>query len=534
MKKIGEIITCLIIGIILFILCFDYSKNNYPNEYYNVYLDGTYLGTIDNKQQLEKYIDEKTSHLINIKDVTKTYCETDKSLEEIIKEQNLQELINNSKDVKYYEENGKECMDITIENGEEIEKVYTPNGLNIEKILTYNDKVNTVEEVYSKIVELKSFTIKGYQFTIKKEDESFYINTITKNIFENALKNLITTYVGEENYTAYLEDNQIKIESVGSLIENVYIDESITVKEIQIPIDEKIYTDSLELTQFLLYGDNPIVHTYVVEEGEMISDISLKNKISNQEFLISNPKYKNENSLIAVGTEVLIKETNPQLSVVVEKYVVEDKVSEYKTVYQYDSNQLVGYEKVVQAGEEGLERIRQKQKIVNGDIAFVEPVGKETLKNTIDKIVIKGDKVIPNVGDLNNWAWPSESGWVITTNYAWRIQPITGEREFHAALDIAGTGYNSPVYSANNGTVIIKTERYDFGKFIVVDHNNGYYTLYAHLNKFMDGVDIGSTVARGQQIGYVGSTGYSTGPHIHYEVWKDCKYCRINPWSLYK
>ena len=297
--------------------------------------------------------------------------------------------------------------------------------------------------------------------------------------------------------------------------------------------DEVIYTDADDLTQFLLYGNEPVTTTYTVKENEMIRDIAFNNKISNQEFLISNPRYRDENSLITAGTEVLIKETNPQLSVVMELYVVEDKESDYETIYQYDEDEYIGYEEVVQEGEAGLERVSQKQKIVNGDIAFVEPVGKETLKNTIDEIIVKGDKYVPNVGDVNNWAWPSVSGWVITTDYAWRIHPITGGRDFHDALDIAGMGYNSPIYSANNGTVIIKEYRYDYGNYMVIDHNNGYYTVYAHMNKFMEGVDIGTTVARGQQIGYVGSTGYSTGPHIHFEVWKDCRYCKINPWSLY-
>ena len=53
------------------------------------------------------------------------------------------------------------------------------------------------------------------------------------------------------------------------------------------------------------------------------------------------------------------------------------------------------------------------------------------------------------------------------------------------------------------------------------------------MNKFGD-IKVGDTVTRGQIIGYVGSTGYSTGPHIHYEVWKDCRFCRINPWTLHR
>ena len=535
LKKIGSIITCIILGIILFVICFDYNKRQYPNEFYNVYLDGEYLGVIESKTELENYIDAKANHFINVEDVTTTYCEDERSLEQIIIDQNLQPLIDSSKNTEYYENyEGLNCVDITIEDGEMIETVYTPEGLNVEKIVTFSDQLNTVDEIYSKIVNLKSFTIKGYQFTIKDEDENIYIYVTDKDIFEQATNELIKTYVGAETYEQYLNDTQKQIDTVGSLVENVYIENEITVKETQIPIDEVIYTNASDLVQFLLYGTNPVTTTYIVQENEMISDIAFNNKISNQEFLISNPKYRNENSLIAVGTEVLIKETNPQLRVVVEMYIVEDKEADYKTVYQYDENEYIGYEEVVQEGEAGLERVSQKQKIVNGDIAFVEPVGKEILKNTVDEIIIKGDKYVPNVGDLSNWAWPSVSGWVITTDYAWRIHPITGGRDFHDALDIAGMGYNSPIYAANNGTVIIKEYRYDYGNYMVIDHNNGYYTVYAHMNKFMEGINIGSTVARGQQIGYVGSTGYSTGPHIHFEVWKDCRYCKINPWSIFR
>lgn len=534
MKKVVPIITCIIIGILLFVFCYDFKDNKYPNEYYNIYLDGEYLGSILSKTELENYIDEKTEHLINIEEITKTYCS--QNLDEILNTEEVKTLVEKSIDKKYYDKKDEKCIDIIIKDGETIQDIYTPNGLEIERTIAYNKDIISVEDIYSKIVEKKSFTIKGYQFTLTNEetDKTIKLYTIDKEIFENAVKLVIETYVGEEEYNSYLKKNQEEIKSTGSIIQNVYINEDITVKEKQIPIDEVIYTTSSDLAQFLLYGNNPVTNTYTVKEGEMISDIAYQNQISSNEFLMSNPKYKNVDAMIKAGTKVSIKQTNPQVKVVVEMYTVEDKISEYKTIYQYDDTQYIGYESVSQKGENGLERVSQRLKIENGLTVYIEPKGKETLKQTKDEIVIKGDKPIPNVGDLKNWGWPSESGWSTTDGWEWRIHPITGERAFHYGIDIAGTGYNSAIYAANNGTIITMTKHYSFGNYVVIDHNNGYYTLYAHMNKFMPNLKVGDTVLRGQQIGYVGSTGYSTGPHIHFEVWKGCSYCRINPWSIYR
>lgn len=532
MKKYIPIVICVLITLALYPLCVGYGTTNYPNEYYNVYLDEEFLGMIVSDEDLLKYVDEHTERIINIENITKTYCENDKTLEEILSKENIQEYINENTNY-YNNDEGKKCVDITIKDGTEIEKIYTPVGLEMEKVLTYNTDLTTVEDIYSKIVEKKSFTIKGYQFTITKDDKESYIYVTDKSIFENAIKSFIEVYVGEDEYESYLTDSQLEIKTVGSLLENVYIEEQITVKEKQISIDNTIYTDANDLAQFLIFGTNPVTKTYTVKNGEMIADIALANEISNKEFLISNPKYKSENSLISVGTEVNIKQTNPQLSVVIEKYVVEDKNIEYSTVYEYDENQYIGYEETTQEGADGLQRVKQRVKAVNGNTVYVEPKGKEILKAAVDEIIVKGEKKKPNVGDLNNWAWPSASEGFNISGYEWRIHPITGERHFHNGLDIAGTGYNSPIYAANNGTIIMIKTAWDFGNYIVIDHNNGYYTLYAHMNKFYPGLKVGDTVFRGQQIGYVGSTGQSTGPHIHFEAWKDCYFCRIDPRSLY-
>lgn len=534
MKKISSIIICIITGIILFILCYDFQDKQYPNEYYNVYLDGEYLGSIVSKQELENYINEKTEHLINIKEITKTYCS--QNLNETLKQDDVKSLIDKSVDTKYYDKEEEKCVDIIIKDGQTIENIYTPNGLEIEKTVAYNKDITSIEDIYSKIVLKKSFTMKGYQFTITNpENEKITkLYTTNKEIFEEAVKLVIETYVGKDEYNNYLQEKQEEIETTGSIIQNVYINEDITVKEKQIPINEIIYTSSSDLAQFLLYGNDPVSKTHVVTEGENISDIAYKNEISSQEFLISNPKYKDENALIKSGTEVSIKQTNPQVKVVVEMYTVEDKISKYKTIYEYTDTQYVGYEKVTQQGENGLERVSQRLKIENGITVYIDPKGKETLKQAKDEIILKGEKAIPNVGDLSNWAWPSESGWTNASGYSWRIHPVTGVRTFHEGIDIAGTGYNSDIYAANNGTIVTKKYSNTYGYYIVINHNNGYYTLYAHMNKFASNINIGDTVSKGQLIGYVGSTGVSTGPHIHFEVWKDCEHCIINPMSLYR
>ncbi|CAN5330420.1 hypothetical protein BH20ACT8_BH20ACT8_05580 [soil metagenome] len=103
----------------------------------------------------------------------------------------------------------------------------------------------------------------------------------------------------------------------------------------------------------------------------------------------------------------------------------------------------------------------------------------------------------------------------ITSRYGYRVHPIFGTRRLHAGIDFGG-GYGAPIYAAESGTVISAGSRGGYGNTIVVDHGGGTTTLYAHQSRFA--VSGGAQVGRGQVIGYIGSTGYSTGPHLHFEV----------------
>ena len=103
----------------------------------------------------------------------------------------------------------------------------------------------------------------------------------------------------------------------------------------------------------------------------------------------------------------------------------------------------------------------------------------------------------------------------ITSPFGWRIHPIFGYRKFHTGVDF-GVGYGTPIHAADSGTVIYATWMGGYGNVIIVNHGGGISTLYAHQSSFA--VSNGASVTRGQVIGYVGSTGYSTGPHLHFEV----------------
>ena len=103
----------------------------------------------------------------------------------------------------------------------------------------------------------------------------------------------------------------------------------------------------------------------------------------------------------------------------------------------------------------------------------------------------------------------------ITSPFGWRIHPILGYKKFHTGVDF-GVGYGTPIRAADSGTVIYATWMGGYGNVIIVDHGDGLSTLYAHQSSLAVGT--GARVTRGQTVGYVGSTGFSTGPHLHFEV----------------
>tara|TARA_B100001059_G_scaffold36370_1_gene29448 strand:+ start:3118 stop:4095 length:978 start_codon:yes stop_codon:yes gene_type:complete len=117
----------------------------------------------------------------------------------------------------------------------------------------------------------------------------------------------------------------------------------------------------------------------------------------------------------------------------------------------------------------------------------------------------------------------------MASGYGYRIDPFTKKRRFHYGMDFSARK-GTPIYATGNGTVKRADNRSSgFGKHIRIDHGFGYVSLYAHLSKY--NVRRGQKVKRGDIIGFVGNTGRSRGPHLHYEILKDNK--KINPLNFY-
>ena len=113
------------------------------------------------------------------------------------------------------------------------------------------------------------------------------------------------------------------------------------------------------------------------------------------------------------------------------------------------------------------------------------------------------------------YIWPCPSSTYITSRYGNRIHPIFGTERFHSGIDI-GANEGATVLAADGGTVTVATYSSSYGNYVMIYHTNGTYTLYAHMSSLA--VSAGQTVTQGQTIGYVGSTGWSNGPHLHFEI----------------
>lgn len=211
-------------------------------------------------------------------------------------------------------------------------------------------------------------------------------------------------------------------------------------------------------------------------------------------------------------------------------YVEEVKKEEidFKSKTEKDSSLYVGTKKVKQEGKKGEKEVTYEIKYVNGKEVSTNKVSEKVTKEVVDKITLEGSKAKPapvrkptgsaNTGN-GKLAWPMKNARITAGWYGYAG---------HQAIDIQSVTNNGygPIYAAESGVVVDNRYSGGWGNMIKIRHDNGLETLYAHMEA-PGYYKVGQRVSRGTQIGYVGMTGRTTGPHVHFEVYQNGR--KVNP-----
>ena len=197
-----------------------------------------------------------------------------------------------------------------------------------------------------------------------------------------------------------------------------------------------------------------------------------------------------------------------------------DVVDEQKNKLQALKDQLIVQQEAVSAKKAALEEdkaeVEQKRKDVQADVdslAAQYAAVKKEADNLTETIKVLQSANTQYIGGA--MCWPSQASTRITSPFGWRYLSLLGGRNYHTGVDIGAAG-GTNILAANSGKVIKAGWNNSYGYMVMIDHGGGIVTLYAHSSKLL--VKTGDVVARGQAIALIGSTGQSTGNHLHFEV----------------
>jgi murein DD-endopeptidase MepM/ murein hydrolase activator NlpD len=221
---------------------------------------------------------------------------------------------------------------------------------------------------------------------------------------------------------------------------------------------------------------------------------------------VKSVRYDEEN---LKSVDEIIEAAQDKLSIALSTDIVYTQEIPYGTVTEYDDDESTSYEKVKSDGVNGEEEITYRATFVDGVQTDAVVTESRVISEAVDEVVIKGTK---EGGTTGTFIWPMPYTHTLSSEYGWRWGRL------HGGLDISDSGiYGQSIIAADGGTVTYAGyDESGYGNYVMIDHGNGYTTLYGHCSSLA--VSTGETVEQGQTVGYVGSTGNSTGPHLHFEI----------------
>ena len=460
------VITAMAASVIAFSngpIAFALSSNS--TKIYHVYLNGTYVGNVTDKNVVNKLIAEK------VDTARKSFTNVDLKIEpqvQYIPEQVINSTANNQETVNHFNnifQLEAESSAIMIDG--------TP--------VVYLDNKDSAEEVIRKL-------------------KLQYVSELQLDELEARSKQ-------KDEVLPPLQENETRLLDV-RLSKDVSIEEkNITPEKIMTADDAVTFLQKGTLEE----------KKYTVAAGDALETIAHKHGLKVGDLIALNPGLT-AGSFLKVGQELNVTELKPFIEVIVDKEVSQKEVIPFSNQVIEDSSLPKGETKEKQPGQNGSRLVTYQISEQNGIAVKKEQSNEQNVVQPVNHIVVKGTKVIPSRGE-GSFAWPTVGGYVSSKQ---------GMRwgKMHKGIDIARPS-NKTIKAADNGVVVFAGWSNGYGNKIIIDHHNGFQTLYGHMSSL--NVKAGQTVSKGTAIGIMGATGDATGVHLHFEVYKNGSL--VNPLS---
>lgn len=302
-----------------------------------------------------------------------------------------------------------------------------------------------------------------------------------------------------------------------AVIRAIVIDDNVGVRKTLVD-PAALYT--VERAAEILRRGTDRREVYLASRGDSLWTIARQNNMTVDEIQEANPQLASAER-IKPGEEINLVVAEPMVDVSVTQEVALQKHIPFETRYQNDSKLFRGNSRVIQPGQVGIKEVTVSITQTNGNEVLREVIDEVVIREPQEQIVARGTAAVPPQVGTGRFLWPVSGG---------RISSPFGQRgrSFHAGVDIAAA-HGTAILAADSGVVTAAGWNGGFGIMIAIDHGNGTATLYAHNSSNL--VSVGQRVQRGQQIARIGSTGNSTGPHVHFEVHRNGS--QVNPLQFF-
>ena len=375
-------------------------------------------------------------------------------------------------------------------------------------------------------VERSISEVVGYSYTLEDSQVSYSTGVTCRSNMGSSqeLENALSAQLGvvEHGYALYIDGLFIGATQTEGALEglleqiaapyrnentvSISFAENVQIIECDLPVDS--FTNLADIA-LLLNSTKEGEVTYTVQKGDCWSVIAQDHDMTSKELLILNPGY--DMNKLQIGDVLIISNAVPYLTVIVTQmeYYIADVM--YDTEYIDDSSMWQGDTAIVSKGSYGTADTSALVTYQGATEIKREIVTQTVITEPVTQVERRGTAPRPSWAPTGTFRCPTRG--TLTSKFGYRY--IFGKTSFHGGIDLANS-VGTDIVAADGGIVTFSGTSGAYGKLIIIDHQNGYKTYYAHCSKLLVGV--GAKVHKGQHIAEMGNTGRSTGPHLHFEV----------------